>query len=372
MKVLHFYKTYYPETLGGVEQVIFQICEGLHSHGVESTVLSTTSGPRSTQNIGQHKAITTRKNFEVLSTPFSISAIPMLKNLSKKVDIIHYHYPWPFMDMAHIIAKIEKPSVVTYHSDVVRQKTAMKIYSPLMHRFLGSVDKIIATSPNYIKSSPVLSLYADKTEVIPIGLDECTYPQAEQRIVQAWNAKYPEPFFLFVGVLRYYKGLDTLLQACETIPYPVLVVGSGPEEARLRLTAQRRSISNIHFLGALPDVDKVALLQLCHAAVFPSNLRSEAFGISLLEAAMYGKPLISCEIGTGTTYINAEGETGLVISPDSPMELSKAMKWLIENPEAAKLMGKNARNRYQRLFRANDMAEKYYKIYNEITARARA
>ncbi|MBD9678452.1 glycosyltransferase family 4 protein [Pseudomonas sp. PDM18] len=372
MKVLHFYKTYYPETFGGVEQVIFQICEGVYAQGIESTVLSTTNGEGSSQKVGQHNAIAVKKNFELLSTPFSTSAISMLKSLSKKVDIIHYHYPWPFMDMAHVIARIDKPSVVTYHSDVVRQKTAMKIYAPLMHRFLSSVNKIVATSPNYIQSSPILRQYAEKTEVIPIGLDENTYPRPEQSILQAWKSKLPEPFFLFVGVLRYYKGLDSLLKACEKLPYPVVIVGSGPEEARLRQTALSFGISNIHFLGALPDEDKVALLHLCHAAVFPSNLRSEAFGISLLEAAMYGKPLISCEIGTGTTYINVHGETGLVIPPDSPTDLNHAMRWLMENPEAAIEMGRNARERYQKLFRAADMSEKYRLLYNNIMAKRNA
>lgn len=369
MKVLHFYKTYYPETFGGVEQVIFQICQGAYAYGVESTVLSTSNGPGARQEIGQHLAISARKNFELLSTPFSTSAIGMLKSLAKEADLVHYHYPWPFMDMAHLIARVDKPSIVTYHSDIVRQKLAMKLYTPLMHRFLGAVDRIVATSPNYIKSSPILSQYADKTDVIPIGLDEETYPPAEPAIIQAWKSKFPEPFFLFVGVLRYYKGLDALLQACESLPYPVLIIGAGPEEARLRQTAQQRDIRNIHFLGALPDSDKVALLRLCHAAVFPSNLRSEAFGISLLEAAMYGKPLISCEIGTGTTYINIHNETGLVVPPDSPVELGNAMRWLMDNPQAAQAMGSNARSRYQLLFRASDMAKKYCTLYENIKAK---
>jgi rhamnosyl/mannosyltransferase len=369
MKVLHFYKTYYPETFGGVEQVIFQICEGTHAYGVESTVLSTAKTPKARHDIGSHKAETAKTNFEVLSTPFSASAIPLLKKLAQDADIIHYHYPWPFMDMAHIIARISKPSVVTYHSDIVRQRVAMKLYTPLMHRFLSSVDKIVATSPNYIESSPVLKAYTEKTEVIPIGLDEKTYPLPDQMTISEWQSRFPAPFFLFIGVLRYYKGLDTLLQACERTPYPVLIIGSGPEEARLQQIAQNRHIRNAHFLGALPDKDKVALLHLCHAAIFPSNLRSEAFGISLLEAAMYGKPLISCEIGTGTTYINKKNETGLVVHPDSPDELSHAMKWLMENPKAAQAMGINARNRYERLFRADTMAEKYHELYNKIKAK---
>jgi glycosyltransferase involved in cell wall biosynthesis len=85
-------------------------------------------------------------------------------------------------------------------------------------------------------------------------------------------------------------------------------------------------LSTIHFLGFLSNEDKVALLTLCYAVLFPSHLRSAAFGISLLEGAMYGKPLISSEIGTGTSFINIANETGLVVQPSDPLALRQAMR----------------------------------------------
>jgi rhamnosyl/mannosyltransferase len=127
-------------------------------------------------------------------------------------------------------------------------------------------------------------------------------------------------------------------------------------------------LKNVHFIGALPDVDKVALLQLCYAVVFPSHLRSEAFGLSLLEGAMFGKPMISSEIGTGTSYINVNGETGIVVEPSNPEAFRNAMKTLWDNPNIAAAMGKRAEERYWELFTAEQMAANYAKLYQELLA----
>jgi rhamnosyl/mannosyltransferase len=122
------------------------------------------------------------------------------------------------------------------------------------------------------------------------------------------------------------------------------------------------------FAGALDEADKTALLSLCHGLVFPSHLRSEAFGISLLEAAMYGKPMISCEIGTGTTYINLDGETGLAVPPSDPAALRGAMQTLWDNPELARRMGARAEQRYHELFTSERMAASYADLYKELVA----
>jgi rhamnosyl/mannosyltransferase len=122
-------------------------------------------------------------------------------------------------------------------------------------------------------------------------------------------------------------------------------------------------------MGALDDHDKVALLKLCYAVAFPSHLRSEAFGISLLEGAMYGKPMISSEIGTGTTYINIHNETGLVVPPSDPQALGEAMRTLWDNPQLAAEMGQRAADRYRELFTSEQMAASYTALYQELAAR---
>jgi rhamnosyl/mannosyltransferase len=237
-----------------------------------------------------------------------------------------------------------------------------------MHQFLRSVDRIVATSPDYLETSPRLEHHREKCDVIPIGLDQQSYPSSSPSRLAAWRERFGTQFFLFVGVLRYYKGLHNLLEAAAGTRYPVVIVGDGPLGAELREEARRLGLTNVHFLGALSDEDKIALLTLCRAFIFPSHLRAEAFGISLLEAAMHGKPLISCEIGTGTSYINQHGQTGLVVAPDDPVALRRAMKTLWDDAALCAAFGAQAAARYAALFTANQMAVRYLQVYQSLAA----
>lgn len=370
MRVLHFYKTYYPDSVGGIEQTIRQMCVGTGRLGVTNAVLSLSREknlvPISFEGHIVHRA---PLDFEFLSNACSLASFGALARLAREADVVHYHFPWPFMDLAHFVARVKKPTVVTYHSDIVRQKKLLRLYKPLKRRFLRSVDAIVATSPNYMESSAVLARYRDKTRIITYGLDQSTYPQPDPGLLAYWRQRIGPKFFLFVGVLRYYKGLHVLLEAVAGLDYPVVIVGAGPEEAALKAQAARLGLTNVLFVGAVGEEDKVALLTLCYAMTFPSHLRSEAFGISLLEGAMVGKPLISCEIGSGTTYINIAGETGLVVPPADPQALRAAMRTLWDNPGMAREMGARAAARFQAKFTAEKMAASYVDLYDELVAR---
>lgn len=286
--------------------------------------------------------------------------------LAKEADIIHYHFPWPFMDLVHFLTRVKKPTIVSYHSDIIRQKHLLKLYKPLMYCFMNCVDVIVATSPNYLETSEVLQRYASKVSVIPIGIDKDSYPEPSSERLNYWKSIVGDKFFLFVGVLRYYKGLATLLEALSMQEFPTVIVGAGPIEAELKSRMYSLGLKKIIFLGQLPDEDKVALLNLAYALVFPSQLRSEAFGISLLEGAMYGKPLISCEIGTGTTYINIHGETGIVVPPSDADALHRAMAQLWSNEEVAKRFGAAAEKRYWNVFTADKMVRCYSDLYQKL------
>ncbi|CAI0962204.1 glycosyltransferase family 4 protein [Serratia fonticola] len=370
IKVLHFYKTYYPDSFGGIEQVIYQLAEGSVEKGVSTDVLSVTpAGKDSCEVISQHTAHKVRQDFSIASNPFSFRVIKKFKELSEQADIIHYHFPWPYMDLVHFLSGVKKPTVVSYHSDIIRQKNLLRLYKPLMHLFLRKIDCIVATSPNYVATSDVLETFKDKVTVIPIGLNKATYPIPEQSRLDKWQRQIGQPFFLFIGTLRYYKGLHILLEAAIGSDYPIVIVGAGPIESELREQAQNLGLKNVHFLGALPDEDKTALLMLCYGIVFPSHLRSEAFGISLLEGAMYRKPMISSEIGTGTTFINIDNQTGWVIPPSDPSALRKAMDKLWANPQLAEQFGNKAYERYEEMFTSKQMVEEYTKIYRSLLGR---
>ena len=143
----------------------------------------------------------------------------------------------------------------------------------------------------------------------------------------------------------------------------MVIAGAGPTEKELRKQTARQSIENVHFLGFVSDETRAALLETCVGVVFPSHLRSEAFGVALIEGALYGKPLISTELGTGTSHVNIDQKTGIVVPPGNVPALTGAMSFLFQNPDAALKMGIQARLRYEQFFSGKIIANKYVELY---------
>ncbi len=367
MRVLHIYRTYFPETQGGAEEVIRQICWNTKKSGVVSRVL--TLAKRTEPHIvhlPEADVYRYKNNIEIASCGLSLSAIPGFRRLAKWADIINYHYPYPFADLLHCMTNVTNKTVITYHSDIIRQKKMMAIYSPLMTWFLRNVDAIIATSPNYFATSNLLNKFKNKVVEISIGIDNLTYPRIDTTVLHRVRGKVGENFFLFIGVLRYYKGLHILIEALKNSHVKAVIAGAGPVERELKSHVQKLGLKNITFLGFVSDEEKVALLKLSRGIVFPSYLRSEAFGLTLVEGAMHAKPLISAEIGTGTSYVNINQKTGLVVSPGNPDELRAAMEYLNDNPDIAEKMGVAAKKRYSELFTGECMGKKYAALYMKL------
>ena len=368
MRVLHVYRTYFPQTQGGLEEVIRQICLNTRRHGVESRVLciSPSVQPRV---VRREEAVVFRSqlHIEIASCSVSLQALPMFRRLLGWAQVVHYHFPWPFADVLHFAARVRLPTVLTYHSDIVRQRMLAALYAPLMTRFLKSVDRIVCTSPNYFASSAVLPRFEDNVEIVPIGLEPKSYPHAAPEHLARVRDRYGEGFFLFIGVLRYYKCLHILLDALQGAPYRAVIVGSGPTEAELKKQARDLKLNNVTFAGQVSDEIKVALIDLCRAVVFPSYIRAEAFGVTLLEGAMRSKPLISTEVGSGTSHVNIDLQTGLVVTPASHRALREAMDRLHQEPELARTLGEGARQRFDRLFNGRLMGDRYMQIYGALT-----
>jgi len=283
--------------------------------------------------------------------------------------VVHYFFPWPFADLLHQLACPGTPAVLTYISDVVRQRWLGAAYAPLMWKTLRSMRTIVANAPAYAQTSPVLSAPSlrDRVRVIHLGIDERSYPhEGDDGVLRRLGLGEAEPFLLFIGVLRYYKGLHTLVQAAASVRARVVIAGSGPEGSALQEQVRQLGLTNVVFAGQVTDAEKVALLKRCRALALPSHLRSEAYGMVLVEAAMFGKPMISCEIGTGTSFVNVDGETGIVVPPESPAELARAMNRLIADEALAQRYGRAARLRYERMFSGEALGRAYAALYQDV------
>src|SRR3990167_524364 len=361
MKILHIYKSYYPYTLGGIEKFIETLCECTTAAGVQNELLTT--APCDEIVCDKNGAII--KNYypvsiEKFSCPISFSLLKNFKVKAKACDLIHFHFPWPFGDLLKLLSGVKKPYIVTYHSDIIRQKLILPLYSPLMKYFLSRANKIVATSENYVKSSPILKCFPHNMSVIPIGLND--------RAAVDSNLKKPEkPYFLFVGVLRQYKGLSFLIEAMRNVEhYNLIIVGDGPCYGELKILISRYHLKNVFLIGYATEEKKYELYQNAYGVVSSAHLRNEAYCYMLIEGLMFGKPLISTELNTGTSFVNAHKKTALVVPPGNACSLKRAMNELIENKSATAEYGANARIRFQELFTADKMTTSYMDIYQKI------
>ena len=366
-RVLHLYRTYFPETQGGMQEAIRQLCLATQPLEVDNTVFALARQPDPPfMQLPEGRLVRARSWLELASCDIGgWAALRRCREAADQCDVIQIHFPWPFADMLlPFIRRRNQPVLVSYVSDIVRQKGLGLLYSPLRRYLLGTAMRIVASSPNYVASSEILQEYRDKLVYIPHCLKDAAPP--DEALCAKWQQQLGKNFFLFVGVLRYYKGLNHLLAAASLVDASIVVMGEGPEGEQLRREAKTRGLGNVHFLGALPDADKQALYTLCRAVVFPSHLRSEAFGMTLLEGAQAARPLISCEIGTGTSWVNRHGETGLVVPPADPAALAQAMNTLASNDALCLRLGQDARARWSCHFAPEVVGAAYRQLYDEM------
>lgn len=311
-------KAYWPH-LGGVETVARQLAEGAAAAGFEVTALCL--GERDTEEeINGVRVHRVGSALRIGSAPLAWQFLKKYDELIQKTDVIHFHAPNPMGELALLLkgrGKAERV-ICTYHSDPLRPKWAAGAYQRLLKLFLDRCDAIIATSPNYIQSSPVLKPIENRCTVIPLGVDVERFskvdPEAVARCEKILEG-LPPPRVLFVGRLVYYKGVDVLLKAVAQVPsVSAVIVGDGPLKRDLAGLAEKLGIaSRVRFLDPLPEDLYPAIYQCADLFVLPSVERTEAFGIVGLEALAAGIPLITTELGTGTSYYNRDRFTGFVV-----------------------------------------------------------
>lgn len=368
MHIVHIYKDYYP-VLGGIENHIKALAEGLALRGHRVTVLVTnTSSQDAVQREGNLTIIKTARLLHLASTPLSLSMFRHAHRMAD-ADILDLHFPYPPGDLVSLLFPKRPPLVVTYHSDIVRQQTMLKLYGPLLQQTLRRAARIVPTSPQYIQSSPWLHPHADRCTISALSVDPTRFARRDTARITALHARYGTPLLLFVGKLRYYKGLHFLLEALPSMhrQAQLLLVGNGPEEATLRTLAQKYDVQQrVHFLGEASDEELPALYQAASVFVLPSHLRAEAFGIVQLEAQAAGLPIVCTELGTGTSYITQHGKTGFVVPPADPSALARALDVLLANPQLAHHMGQAGQQRANTEFSHTQMVQRKEQIYHDV------
>lgn len=374
MKILQVYKDYFP-VIGGMENHIRLIVRGMRQRhpDMEMTVLvtNTTRNTLVDEDDGT-RIVKAGRLANISSAPISLSLFNQMRKLSADADLVHMHFPYPIGELAYLIAGHNKPSLISYHSDIVRQKYLLQVYKPFMLKLLARAKSITTSNPNYIQSSPYLKPHEAKCVVIPHGaeLDQFVLTPAVQVRVHELRAQYSGPIVLFIGLLRYYKGVAYLIKAMQQVPNAqLLIVGKGPEDDALRAQTHALGLEQkVHFLGRVSDEDRLALYHACDIFCLPSIHRSESWGAVQVEALACGKPIVSTELGTGTSWVNQNEQTGLVVQPMDAQALAAALNRLLADPALRQRMGKAGKSRAAQELDANVMIDRLAVLYRNIVA----
>lgn len=362
----------YPPKVGGIEYHVRQLATQLCTSSEVEKLHILVANDR---NQFQKETINEKTDIVRLPTLITIQSTPIAPTFPRwfnivDSDIFHHHFPYPFGDFAWMISRNKKPYVITYHSDIIRQRILGKIYRPLMTMFLDGAAKILVTSSQIAESSSTLREYRKKIEVVPLGIDPIPFVNTEnaQQLATQIRSNYGNrPLILFIGRLVYYKGVDILIKAVEKLDATLLIIGDGPLEQNLRLLARDLRIeTKVHFISSVSDKLLPAYYHACDVFTLPSVENTEAYGLVQLEAHACGKPVVSTNLRTGVPFVNEHNVTGLVVPPSNVEALSKALQELLENTQLRLKLGANAKSRLNLRFTSKIMAEHIIKIYKSV------
>ena len=374
MKILHIYKDYFP-VLGGIENHIRILAEAQAARGHDVTVLVANPIRRTTiEMMNGVRVIKAARWATVASTPISPALFWQTARQSarQKVDVAHLHFPHPPGEVANWLLHPAKRTIISYHSDVVRQASILRFYKPLMKHVLRKADAIIYGSPP-MKNSAYLQPHQSKLHLVPYGipLDRFLAEPSDAEIDRV-KAHYPiaatdRSRLLFVGRLRYYKGLNVLIDALPEIDAQLIIVGVGPMMGEWQAQARSRGVADrVTWLGEVSDDDLPALYHQSDLFVLPATHSSEAFGLVQVEAMASGVPTICTELGTGTSYVTQHEQTGLVVPPNDPRALAEGINRLLADPVRRKMLGAAARARAQAEFSVERMIDRGLAVYQTL------
>jgi rhamnosyl/mannosyltransferase len=124
----------------------------------------------------------------------------------------------------------------------------------------------------------------------------------------------------------------------------------------------------VHFTGFISQEKLPAFFQACDVFCLPAVSTAEAFGIVQVEAMACGKPVVSTRLGNGVEFVNEHGKTGLTVEPSNVHALAEALRKLLDNPQLARQLGTDGRERALRDFSVGAMCDEMWMLYKAVTS----
>lgn len=383
MKILQLGK-FYP-IKGGVEKVMWDLTRGLSATGVECDMLCAClrndmpeGGEIVFNPLGRVICVPALR--KVAATMMAPSMPSVLRRMLRKAaadgrpyDIVHVHHPDPMAALSLFLSGWKGPVVLHWHSDIIKQKGLLKLYMPLQNWLVRRADRIVGTTPVYVRESTHLKDAVGKLTFLPIGVEA-----VERRPACPHSGRIVYSLGRLVG----YKGYEYLVEAARWLPedYRVVIGGGGPLDSDLRsraaaLAAESAALkasgkpgyASVELIGRVPDDGIASRYNECDVFCLPSVWKTEAFGIVQVEAMSCGKPVVATNIpGSGVSWVNADGVSGLNVPPGDPKALARAILDITSDPAVYRSFCEGARKRYDDCFTFSRMISSCINIYNEV------
>jgi glycosyltransferase involved in cell wall biosynthesis len=365
LKVLHVGK-FYPPHMGGIETHLQALCSSLGT-SVDLRVVVASDDQKAVDE-ALHGVAVSR-----LPTWLTFASAPVCPGMVAKIrrsdaDILHIHLPNPAAILAYLLSGRHRGHlVITYHSDTVRQKVLGLMFEPFLHRALSRSAAIIATSPNYRETSPVLRRYLDRCHVIPYGIDISQFETCDPTAVTPIRKKLGDRLIISVGRLVYYKGFEFLIRAMTNVRGRLMIVGDGPLRGELEELARRLRVEEkVVFVGEIQNEHVVPYYHAADVFALASIARSEAFGIVQIEAMAAGLPVVNTNLDSGVPFVSLHEKTGITVRPADSAALAAGINRLLDDSDLRRSMGTQARARAKDHFSLAAMTSRMLTLYQKV------
>jgi glycosyltransferase involved in cell wall biosynthesis len=308
-----------------------------------------------------------------LSSDFRTSRAIARIAKTEGVDIIHAHgFKAGWLCLWAGLSRSRPYTIIcTFHNQVRRSRNILKDW---LNRFFISivgrrVDQVAVVSMG-IRSEAVelLGLPAEKVTCIYNGVDFSLYQKVKQTGAFRRELGIGEKTLLVGTLARLIpqKGVQVLIQAASMLRknFPdvrFVVVGDGPYRSQLETQVEAAGVDNyLLLLGFRTDIPRI----LSELDLFVLPTLEEAFSVAVMEAMASAKPVIISEVGGLPELITPE--TGILVPPGKPDELKNALGDLLADPARRLQMGLAGRERVEKHFSIQTMAESYYQLYKRL------
>ena len=362
LRVLHVGK-YYPPYHGGMETHLHALCTGL-ARDIDVEVVVANDARETVRETSEGVAVTRLGTVATIaSTPFTPGLVGAIRR--SRADIVHLHFPHPTGVLAWLASRHRSRFLVTYHSDVVRQRVLGTLFAPVLHRALSRADAIVCTSPQYVASSPVLRRHRERCLVLPFGVPVEQLAVPDARAVAELRARHGDRLVVSVGRMVGYKGYEYLVRAMRRVQGRLLIIGDGPLRSALEAQIREAGVADrVTLVGGVPD-----LAPYLHAAdvfALASVQRSEAFGLVQVEAMATATPVVNTALDSGVPYVSLDGVTGVTVPPRDPDAMGDAIQRLLDDAALRARLGTAGQARARSLFGVDAMVDATRSLYETI------